>query len=97
MRCRKILLSKYENLNFNSSLIDENVDIIFCGSSFHYVKDWKEGLRQFSQRNPKIMIFSDIPAGDNEQFVTAQKYYDNRIPVRFFNIDVLSNQMMSRL
>lgn len=89
------MLKDYQNLYFSDSLIDDKVDIIFCGSSFHYIDDWKEHLITFSNLNPNIILFSDIPAGENIQFVTTQCYYNNKIPVRFFNILVLTDFMNS--
>ena len=89
------MLGNYQNLHFFDRLIEDEVDIVFCGSSFHYVDDWKKNLTSFSSLNPHIILFSDIPVGENIQFVTTQSYYNNKIPVRFFNITILSDFMTS--
>ena len=94
-RIGRSMLETYQNLHFSESLIEDDVDIVFCGSSFHYVDDWKKNLTAFSSLNPNIILFSDIPAGQNIQFITAQSYYNNKIPVRFFNITILSDFMTS--
>jgi putative methyltransferase (TIGR04325 family) len=71
---------------FNRIPGDEKFDIIHAGSSFHYVDDWIEHLRLFSQMDPKYLIFADLPAGDIDTFITIQNYNDRKIPVRFWNL-----------
>ena len=89
------LLCNYTKLSFHDKLIQEKVDIIFCGSSFHYIEDWMGAILDFTKLSPKAILFSDIPAGDNLEFITAQSYYNNRIPVRFFNLQTFSDYMNS--
>jgi putative methyltransferase (TIGR04325 family) len=61
-------------------------DIVNASSSMQYIDDWKGLLKSFQNYKPEFMIFSDLPAGDIESFVTTQSYYGNKIPVRFYNI-----------
>jgi putative methyltransferase (TIGR04325 family) len=76
-----------ENLYFTTEFPkDFNFDIVHFGSSFHYINDWKELLKNISSLNPKFIIFSDLPCSENESFVTVQNYNGNKIPVRFLNI-----------
>lgn len=74
---------------------DEHYEIVHCGSSIHYVDDWIEVLGQFSRAKPQYMIFADLPAAENKSFVTTQKYYGSRIPVRFWNIEEFKSQVCS--
>ena len=62
------------------------VDIVHAGSSMQYVDDWTGLLDIFSQYKPKYMIFSDLPAGNIETFVTVQNHDGELIPVRFWNL-----------
>jgi putative methyltransferase (TIGR04325 family) len=88
----KKLFENYAEISFTEQMPStECVDIIHAGSSMHYVDDWIELLKQFSQYTPKFLIFADLPAGDIETFVTTQNYYDKQIPVRFWNIQQFIN------
>ncbi len=83
----KILFKDEKQITFlNRIPIDEQFEMIHCGSSFHYVDDWMEYLRLFSIMLPKYLIFVDLPAGDIDTFVTIQNYYGREIPVRFWNL-----------
>ena len=62
-------------------------DIIHCGSSIHYVKDWQEALNCFVELDPQFMCFGDLPAAENRTFVTTQLFHELLIPVNFFNRD----------
>lgn len=77
-----------QRILFRDSLRDMNevYDIVHCGSSLHYVDDWKGLLVRFAALRPQFMIFADLPAADNKTFVTVQLYYERRIPVRFWNL-----------
>lgn len=60
-------------------------DIIHCGSSIHYVKDWQWTLDCLVQVDPKFLCFGDLPASENRTFVTTQFFHGRLIPVNFFN------------
>jgi putative methyltransferase (TIGR04325 family) len=66
---------------------DTKFEIVHCGSSLHYVSDWREVLFALSRYRPDYLIFADIPTSEDSTFVTAQVYYGKRIPVRFWNLD----------
>jgi putative methyltransferase (TIGR04325 family) len=53
----------------------------------HYVDDWKGLLDRFALLQPAYILFADLPAADNQSFVTTQMYYGQRIPVHFWNLD----------
>jgi putative methyltransferase (TIGR04325 family) len=90
------LFLEYEEIDFESEIpVDQHYDIIHCGSSFHYVEKWNEMLQRFISNNPEFIIFTDLPAGDIETFVTTQNYYGNKIPVNFWNLDEFINSLNS--
>jgi putative methyltransferase (TIGR04325 family) len=73
---------------FRSDLPDpgDRYDIIHCGSSLHYVDDWRDMLGRLAKIRPEYMLFADLPAADNCSFVTTQFYYGGRIPVHFWKL-----------
>ena len=66
---------------------EESYDIIHCGSSLHYVDDWKGMLDRLLSIKPEYILFADLPAADNQTFVTTQMFHGQRIPVRFWNLE----------
>ena len=75
-------------INFYEKLpsLDNNFDIIHLGSSIQYIDDWVKLIQDLGKYNGKYLIFADLPASDNDTFVTIQNYYGSKIPVRFWNI-----------
>lgn len=63
----------------------ETATIVHLASSLQYIDDWENLLARLAQYKPIYMIFTDLPAGEIETFVTAQHYYGDLIPVRFWN------------
>ena len=74
-------------IHFHTDIPAGTFDIVHAGSSLQYVDDWTGMLRTFAARHPKILLFSDVPAGDIETFVTIQNYHGRQIPMRFWNVD----------
>lgn len=85
----------FDEIFFYSRIKEQKVDLIFAKSSLHYVSNWKQLLKKFKKLSPKYLIISDLPASENKTFVTSQKYYDYKIPVRFWNINEFLNFMDS--
>ncbi len=73
----------------------EKFDIVHCGSSLHYVDDWKAVLARLCAFKPNYFVLADLPAADNKTFVTAQLYHGARIPVRFWNLGEFIAQVES--
>lgn len=65
----------------------ETFDVIHLESSLQYVDDWRGLLEKLCGMGPSYVLLVDLLAGDIPTFVTAQKYYDSIIPVRFYNFD----------
>lgn len=82
------LLSADARIRFRSDIpgAGEPFDIAHCGSSIHYVDEWVEVLNRLVSLKPRFLLFSDLPAADNDTFVTAQVFYGTYIPVRFWNL-----------
>ena len=85
----------FEEIFFNSQIKEQKVDLIFAKSSLHYVSNWEQLLKQFRKLSPEYLIISDLPASEIKTFVTSQKYYNYKIPVRFWNINEFLNFMDS--
>jgi putative methyltransferase (TIGR04325 family) len=75
---------------------EEQFDLVHAGSSIQYIEDWLNLLDSFVATNAQYVLFSDLPAGDNKTFVTAQWFHGRRIPVRFWNFKEFSAAMDSR-
>ncbi len=76
-------------IRFHSSLPDhlESLDIVHFGSSIQYVRDWKELLHRIARYRPRIMLFTELMAGDIPTDATGQHYYGSTIPMWFFNFE----------
>lgn len=72
------------------------VDIIHMGSSLHYIEEWQEVLARLCEYAPKYFLFTDLLAGDIPTYASAQRYYDSKIPVWFFNVNEII-EVMERL
>lgn len=75
--------------------VQQQPDIIHLGSALHYVEDWRGLLRRLSGLRPAWLLVTDLPAGSFQTYATAQNYYDSRIPVWFFNLEELLQQVAS--
>ncbi|MGB7042981.1 MAG: methyltransferase, TIGR04325 family [Xanthobacteraceae bacterium] len=82
------LLATDHRISFRTDLPEPGTcyDIVHCGSSLHYVDDWRQMLGQLAAYRPAHLLFADLPAADNCSFVTAQAYYGRRIAVHFWNL-----------
>ena len=75
------------NIDFYSSFPDEfDADIVYTSSSLQYIDVWKSLLNCFVSSKPEYLIFNDLAAGDIPTFITAQNYYESKMPVRFLNV-----------
>lgn len=82
------LIRDDQRLRFRSDLPGpgDRCDILHCGSSLHYVDDWKGMIDRFAAIEPAYMLFADLPAADNQSFVTKQLFHGRRIPVHFWSL-----------
>lgn len=71
------------------------VDIVHFGSSLQYIDDWRGLIRDCCRYEPAYFMFTDLTAGDIPSYVTAQNYYDAKMPARFFNLDELCDAMQA--
>lgn len=91
----KELFADNDEVTFHSELpeVAARVDIVHLGSSLHYVEDWQGLLGRLAAFDPDHFLFTDLAAGDNPTFATAQVYYDSRIPVWMFNLSEIVDRM----
>jgi len=75
-------VSFHEKLPFNLP----HLDIVHIGSTLQYIEDWESLLSKLADYKPKYILFTSLPVGNIPTYVTAQNYYGNKIPYRFFNI-----------
>ncbi len=86
-RIGRNLLAGDTRVSFHTEIsLQDKFDIVHFGSSLHYIDDWLTALERILKSNPAFLLFADLPAADNETFVTVQNYYGKRIPVRFWNV-----------
>lgn len=87
-RGRKIFAHKPEvSFRIDLPVAPERFDIVHFGSSLHYVDDWQGAIKAVLALRPNYVLISDLPAADNQTFVTAQNYYGIRIPVHLWNVE----------
>ena len=84
----KELFKNNDRINFIEKLPKNKLifDIIHFGASLHYFENWEELINKLTKFNPKYFIFADLPAADNNSFVSIQNYYGDKIPVHFWNL-----------
>ncbi len=66
-----------------------NFDLVHAASSFQYIENWQELVKQFVNLNPEYILLSDVFAGLIKPYATLQNYYESRIPHWFLNLDDL--------
>lgn len=61
------------------------VDVFFARNAFHYTRDWRGLIKAMSRRGAKLVVLRGVIAGPTPTFCTLQNYYEDSIPVWFFN------------
>ncbi|MBS0246934.1 MAG: methyltransferase, TIGR04325 family [Proteobacteria bacterium] len=74
----------------------ERFDVVYCASVLHYIEDWTGLLGRLIATEAEYLLFVDLPAADNEPFVSAQNYYGERIPVHFWNLHAFVAEVEAR-
>jgi putative methyltransferase (TIGR04325 family) len=80
-------IKRFSNLRFFESLPStENYHVVHFGSVMQYVESWQELIRKISSAtSAEYLVFSDLLCGEIPTFVTKQKYYEQSIPVNWYN------------
>ncbi len=93
----KLIFRDEERVHFHTSLPNDlkEVDIVHMCSALHYVENWKALISKLVDYQPEHFLFVDLTAGDIPTHVSAQNYYESRIPVWFLNIDEVIDVMSS--
>lgn len=61
-------------------------DIVHCDSSLQYVDDWRQLLGKLTGYKANYILVCELLAGKIPSFVSLQNYYEDLVPVRFWNI-----------
>lgn len=85
--------SMVPEINFTTFLPVGNFDIIYLGSVLQYVEDWKGLLKELKDYKSEYILLSDVFAGNNQFFVSAQSYGNSKIPYQFLNLSEILNEM----
>jgi putative methyltransferase (TIGR04325 family) len=95
-RGRKIY-EQYNNLFYHDTLpgYKKKFNIVHIAAALHYIRDWREILKQLLDYRPEILMLNALNAGDIKTFVSFQNYYGAKIPVWFWNIDEITNFLQS--
>jgi putative methyltransferase (TIGR04325 family) len=95
--CKEGVIFCEENnlpIEYSKSLApDQYCDLLFCSSTFQYIRDYKALINSFTRTNASIILLSDVFCGDfDNSFVTIQNYYDSKIPHWFYSTTEIVNQ-----
>lgn len=61
------------------------VHLVHLGSSLQYVRDWRETLNRIVAFKPRVILFTDLLAGDIPSYASGQNYHESIIPCWFLN------------
>ena len=94
---RQFFGNTHDSLIFYSELpaLEKSFDIVYSSSALQYIEDWKLLLSRLCVLSCQYLLLVDVPAGKIPTFVSAQNYYESKIPIRFFNIDEFLSQVSS--
>lgn len=82
------LLAGFPRVHFHDSLPRlAKIDVAHLGSSLQYVEAWPELLAEVARLGPRLIVFTDLKAGNTPTYATGQRYYGSTIPCWFFNLD----------
>lgn len=76
-----------KRIDFVTEIPDGPHDIVYLGSTIQYESDWKSVLAEIAEAASRYVLITDLPAGENPTYASAQKYYTSSIPCWFFNLD----------
>lgn len=91
-------IQTFKKLTFANNLEVKlhSTDILHIGSTLHYLDNWQEILKNLlTIYQPKYLILSDLLAGNIPTFITCQIYYEQRMPVRMFNLIEICDYLQS--
>ena len=91
---RKIKLPKNIKINFIDKINFKNkYDIFHLSDSFQYVENWQQFIKNMKKNSPNLIIFNNLTAGENPNYLALQKFYEYQIPYRFYNIKEIVSEM----
>ena len=91
----RAIYNNFKNIYFHQSLPRriKKFDLVHAAASLHYISDWRYMIAKFSEYEPYYIMLSGLTAGDIKTFVTYQNYYKSKIPVWFWNINEVINEL----
>ena len=88
---KKEINSKHDNIEYASSINDEEYDALIISSTLHYIEDFRKIMKKLLKGNPNIVHFERLHAGDiPNNFVCFQKSYNFYTPIMNLNIHELN-------
>jgi putative methyltransferase (TIGR04325 family) len=89
-------------VNFNNvyyhdflPVCENRFHIVHIAAALHYIRDWRELLKQLLNYQPDVLMLNALNAGDIKTFVSFQNYYGEKIPVWFWNISEVTEYVQS--
>jgi len=85
---------KYKNIRFINKIKTINykkINFLLFSSVTQYLENINFELEKLLHLKPDFIIFEDFHASNNEAFVTYQKFFDKKIPVKFHCLKFLEN------
>jgi len=71
-------------------------DLVWISQTLQYFKDWRGLLRSLTAKRPRHLLIQGLLAGSQPRFASLQSFYGSKIPVWFFNVkEIVEN--LSRL
>lgn len=89
----KIINEKKIKIRSLNKVKKSNFDLIFTSSCIQYIANWKTLIRVFCKMKPKNLLFIDLFVGNIRDFVSLQKYYNNKIPQWFINYNSFVSEL----
>ena len=71
----------------------EGCDILYTNSVLQYFPTNAPLLQLITDSSPTYVLLDDLFAGDIPEYFSVQNYYDQKIPCRFINFDLLDEDL----
>ena len=84
---KKNLIFDDTRIEYTSSILNEEYDVLIISSTLHYIEDYRKIMRELLKGKPSIVHLERLHAGDiNKNFVCLQKYFNTYTPIMNLNI-----------
>lgn len=86
-------LKEIEGLSFYTEFQFKDYDILHLGSVIQYIENIDDFFKKISLINSEYILINDLLAGDIPTYTTIQNYYNNPIPVTWYNFDFINSEL----